>query len=602
MSAVRHIETGAAESADATDRIDTGGDLQIGDQWNAITILAHSQTHPLKAVCELTENAIDAGALNVEFQRFRKGGETWMQITDDGGGVVLNDEGLPNFRYIATHICDSMKRKLDDMERKNVHGEYGIGLLSFWTLGRELRMVSPDRHGNFHEMYLKRGEKTYSVTALGKIAGLDGARILVGPMLDSTRQVVTGEKIQKFLSAELRDRIRATGANITILDRVARKELVVAPKEFEGDRIRLPETIATPMGDVTLELYLTPPMGDGGAEVSLCKDGTRVLNHIGELLHFEDEPWNDARLRGRIDCPFLKLAPGTRQGVVPDKRLDHFVDAVKSIAEDLTKVLAQRNQAETEEASRRIQLKVHQALKSAIKELPDQDYLFFDLPGRSRSKSKLGTARKPSVSKAASDDSNRRILPFEPGPLKSISITPQSARKSPGEACMLKARAIDDDAFPILQDVQFEWKIIEGDGQLMPEGNRCQINSNARGVVTIEATARQGKRSATEKVQIRYIESGPSTTSNRRKGLPTYQLAPQLNSQQRSHYDKYLNQIVINSAHQDFVDSNTSSAKHRRYIGKLYAKEVVLLNFPDAPPAVVAERLIELMVRTEENL
>ena len=38
----------------------TSGTLRIGDQWNAITIIAHSQTHPLKAICELTENAIDA--------------------------------------------------------------------------------------------------------------------------------------------------------------------------------------------------------------------------------------------------------------------------------------------------------------------------------------------------------------------------------------------------------------------------------------------------------------------------------------------------------------------------------------------------------------
>ncbi len=134
MSALRNIKPDAAEIATETASTDTGGDLRIGDQWNAITILAHSQTHPLKAVCELTENAIDAGAMNIEFQRFRKGGETWMQITDDGGGVVLNHEGLANFRYIATHICDSMKRKLDDLERKGVHGEYGIGLLSFWTL------------------------------------------------------------------------------------------------------------------------------------------------------------------------------------------------------------------------------------------------------------------------------------------------------------------------------------------------------------------------------------------------------------------------------------------------------------------------------------
>lgn len=610
VSAVRKLKTEAAElrlydgaesdvaaAIPAESAAGGGGDLKIGDQWNAITILAHSQTHPLKAVCELTENAIDAGAVNIEFQRYRKGGDTWMQITDDGGGVVLNEDGLPDFRHIATHICDSMKRTLDDTERKNVHGEYGIGLLSFWTLGRELRMASPDRHGTFHEMFLKRGEKTYTVSPIGKVKGLEGTRILVGPMLDSTRQVVTGEKIQKFLAAELRDRIRATDAQIHIIDRVARKDLVVSPKEFEGDRIRLADTIATPRGEVTIELYLSNSVGERGAEISLCKDGTRVLNHIGELLHFEGAPWDDARLCGRVDYPKLKLAPGTRQGVVPDENLDHLVEAVNSVAEELVAFLKQRTLAETEEASRRIQLKVHKALKTAIKELPDTDYLFFDLPGRERKKS-----QKPKVAAPDSQSRSRRRLPFEPGPLSAISMTPQSPRRRPGEAVMLKARAVDDDGFPLLSDVDFIWQITDGSGRLMPDGSRCQVVSDQRGAVTVEVQALQNDRTVVEQIQVRFLDSAVGSISNRRKGLPSYRLTPQSGSPQRSHYDRYTNEIIINSAHQDFADSNTSPAKHRRYIGKLYAKEVVLLNFPDAPPSVVAERLIELMVRTEENL
>ena len=33
-----------------TPKTTTTGTLKIGDQWNAITIIAHSQTHPLKAI------------------------------------------------------------------------------------------------------------------------------------------------------------------------------------------------------------------------------------------------------------------------------------------------------------------------------------------------------------------------------------------------------------------------------------------------------------------------------------------------------------------------------------------------------------------------
>ncbi|MBI3862734.1 MAG: hypothetical protein HY290_12660, partial [Planctomycetia bacterium] len=62
------------------------------------------------------------------------------------------------------------------------------------------------------------------------------------------------------------------------------------------------------------------------------------------------------------------------------------------------------------------------------------------------------------------------------------------------------------------------------------------------------------------------------------------------------------NEIIINSGHRDFVASKATSAKHRRYVGKLYAKEVVLINFPNGSPADVLERLIEITLRTEDVL
>ncbi|MFM7036067.1 MAG: ATP-binding protein [Planctomycetia bacterium] len=109
----------------------TTGTLKIGDQWNAITIIAHSQTHPLKAICELTENAIDAGASRVRILRRRSKGRLYLEVEDDGRGVAPDESGAPGFQRIATHLCDSMKRHLDATHRRGVHGELGIGLLSF---------------------------------------------------------------------------------------------------------------------------------------------------------------------------------------------------------------------------------------------------------------------------------------------------------------------------------------------------------------------------------------------------------------------------------------------------------------------------------------
>ena len=90
----------------------TRGKLRIGDDWNAITIIALSQSNPLKAVAEFVENSIDAGATKIDITRGKEKGDAYLRIKDNGRGIPKNDEGIPNFKYVATHICDSIKRQL----------------------------------------------------------------------------------------------------------------------------------------------------------------------------------------------------------------------------------------------------------------------------------------------------------------------------------------------------------------------------------------------------------------------------------------------------------------------------------------------------------
>lgn len=288
------------------------GTLQIGDQWNAITIIAHSQTHPLKAICELTENAIDAGAKTVRIIRRRRQGEAFIEFEDDGRGVAADGEGRPDFERIATHLCDSMKRRLDAPARRGVHGEFGIGLLSFWSLGENLTMTSAGRDGRARELRLIRGQREYQIRPVGGLLAASGTQVVVGPLLEATRNLVTGEKIARYLSAELRDRIRRSGVQILVVDNVARKRLAVKPREFAGERLEIPRRYATPLGDVQVEVYLQDESGTGS--IALCKDGTRVLPRISDLLSFQGPPWTDGRIEGIIDFEPLALAPGTRGG------------------------------------------------------------------------------------------------------------------------------------------------------------------------------------------------------------------------------------------------------------------------------------------------
>ena len=50
------------------------GKLRIGDNWNAIRIIALSQSNPLKAVAEFVENSIDARAKHITLVRGKEHG------------------------------------------------------------------------------------------------------------------------------------------------------------------------------------------------------------------------------------------------------------------------------------------------------------------------------------------------------------------------------------------------------------------------------------------------------------------------------------------------------------------------------------------------
>jgi len=87
-----------------------------------------------------------------------------------------------------------------------------------------------------------------------------------------------------------------------------------------------------------------------------------------------------------------------------------------------------------------------------------------------------------------------------------------------------------------------------------------------------------------------------------RRGLPgyTYQKAP--GQLWRSRYDVEHAVIIINNAHADFIYASRNPMTKLRYITRLFVKELVLANFPEATKEEILERLVELTLYTEENL
>jgi len=355
------------------------GKLKIGDDWNAITIIALSQSSPLKAIAELVENSIDAQAQTVTITRGREHGRHFLAIRDDGEGVPRDNEGRPDFRYVATHICDSVKRRLKVDGAAGLQGEFGIGLLSFWTVGDELTMTSCAADQRAYQMVMRRGDPSYAVAPRRSLFGDGGTEVRIAPLLEGIRSL-SGEKIQWYLAAELRDRIRQTGVRINVVDRLARKQYAVEPRQYEGRLLHQLPALHTPLGDIYIELYLNEPSDTN--RVALYRRGTRVIDDLTVLDDFAHPPWNLRYLQGHVDTPFVNLTPGTRSGFIHDSAYATLCEELRPLEHKLVELIEEQRRAGEEQASREQLRTIQRAFREALLALPAEEYDWFDVHAR----------------------------------------------------------------------------------------------------------------------------------------------------------------------------------------------------------------------------
>ena len=342
----------------------TTGKLRIGNDWSAIEIIALSQSNPLKALAEFVENSIDAGAKNITITRGKEKREPYITVLDDGEGIPKNKDGIPDFHYVATHICDSVKRRLKVKGESSVQGEFGIGLLSFWTLGEELTLTCSGDDDQTYRMSMRKGDTDYHLEKSRALFPTRGTELKIKPLLPGMRQL-SGEKIQWYLAAELRDRIRHSGVQINIIDHTARKNYKVEPRQFSGRLLHEFASVPAADGDLYLEFYLAEPGPE--CQVGLYRFGTRVLADLTELEEFQREPWSSGYLQGIVDAPFINLTPGTRSGIIRDNNFERLCEALKTVEVIALRIIAEQRRAEDERASRKILTTIRKAFQEATR-------------------------------------------------------------------------------------------------------------------------------------------------------------------------------------------------------------------------------------------
>jgi hypothetical protein len=138
--------------------------LRIGDDGNAIRIIALSQSNPLKAIAEFVENSIDARAKHILITRGREHGDHYLTVRDDGNGVSRDENGLPDFKYVATIVATPVSDNGKPRATAVVCREFGILLLSFWRVGEKLTMISSGPDQRVYQMAMSKGDPHHTLT------------------------------------------------------------------------------------------------------------------------------------------------------------------------------------------------------------------------------------------------------------------------------------------------------------------------------------------------------------------------------------------------------------------------------------------------------
>jgi len=593
------------------------GKLKIGDDWNAITIIALSQSNPLKAVAELVENCIDAQARTVTITRGREHGQQFITIRDDGDGVPRDADGRPDFRYVATHICDSIKRRLKADGAAGLQGEFGIGLLSFWTVGDELTITSTGADQRAYQMVMRKGDPSYAVTPKRTLFADGGTEVRIAPLLEGIR-ALSGEKIQWYLAAELRDRIRQSGVRISVVDRLARKQYAVEPRQYEGRLLHQLPLVRTALGDVYAELYLNEPAEAN--RVALFRHGTRVIEDFALLDDFAHPPWTLRYLQGHVDVPFVNLTPGTRTGLVHDAAYATVCAGLKPLEHKLIELIEEQRRAEEEQASREQLRTIQRAFREALMALPAEEYDWFDIQARSQRSLPGGSPDAgPSATSVAGDDTvsgatepqrgeerQRQFFEFA-GPLFSVTISPASSIVRLGDRKELRALPRDRSRRRVEADLQFHWQVAEGPGTLDGAHNQMVtfLAPDEPGLTRLKVIVWQGDVVCEAEALITVTHellAQIGATPVPSQGLPGYTFERAAGESWRSRFDATRNVIVVNNGHRDFVYASRNKSLKLRYLVRLYAKELILRNFVGLAADQLLERMVELSLRTEEHL
>jgi hypothetical protein len=595
--------------------------LRPQDPFDLIRLLARSQSDPRKAIAELVQNSLDAGARRIDIEWFNDKGQRALSIHDDGCGVFPSEEREDALRRLARTIGHSHKRDLSPAQRREqlVLGQYGIGLIGFWSVGGVLEMKSRVGGGRALVLRLREDERDGEVvTSRSRLTGEPDTftEITIRRVHEGAVNKIRPPRLQAYLANELRGQLLERDAVVCIRDRVARgrarKQFTVKPRPYLGQPLDAWRELEVPgFESARIELYLVGADEDRRGVVALSCGGTVVLDDLAELDGSDTlrDPWCSGRLEGVIDFPELHVAPGSRRGFSHDEPVAAFTAALAGLERSLLARLEAEEQRRSEERSEHLARDIRRVFRAVAQRLPE--YEFFGVTGdaaRARSNGTghsdgdgtgeaLGSSTTPerALDEPPSDEKPdvEHGLLYPPGPLARLELSPKSLRVAPLGSRRLRARTLDADGRVCAGEVELAWHATAG--QIEPDGATALFTAPERAdtregtALRVEVVATQGDTVVEAHAPVLLVDTDGAASL---AGVPDPRSVSAPAESWRSRVVD--GRWEYNDAHRDYLAVAESETSRLRYLVRLFAKEVVLKNFGRPGDGEILERMIEV--------
>lgn len=591
----------------------TAGEIGVHDPFELVRHLARSQGDPRKAIAELVQNALDEQATKVTIARFKDGGESVLSVLDDGRGVLPELPRAEALTAIARNIGHSRKRQLsfDERMRQAMLGQYGIGLLGFWSVGHELRMVSRVADSEVWALTLFEDSPRFTVQRMPDDLGRPGTwtEVQVRRLHRAAQGPTAGGRLANYLSVELRGQLLRHGTELSFFDRLARgsaeKRLVIKPMALAGERLPGLEPLRLAGFEYPVELLLQYA-GDAGAEagrVRLCAAGAVVLDDLALLPELARAPWSDPRLVGLVDFPHLEVPPGSRRGVVPNAALAALVEALNALEPRIAEKLEERSRADAANISADLHRQLARLFTRVTDYVPHLQW--FPVARRSPGAAQglePGTAlaeATPGGEPTASEEEEAEAQAglFPPGPLAAVRLRPAQLFLAEGESRPVRALAFDAEERRLNEGVEYAFSA-EGPLSLSAEGAVATITALAgTGAGRLSVRASQGDRTVEASAPVELgSERRPSHPA---AGIPQPE---ELDEPLQSWRSRLVEERwQVNVGHPDYRALAGEARPRLRYLASLLSKEVISRNFPQPGIGGILEELVGLLAALERS-